>query len=131
MTPPPLTYQELDARFMRRWNENRYRPKRPEDEVLLASSAPQPTFTSRNGCLVHLTRFHTPKGTAFGVCGTMIAARHVVWVDPATVTFGCHLCVDRATSKGRPTHHLIPDTGCNATEGQRFLPKRLREAAHQ
>jgi hypothetical protein len=115
---------ELDTRYMRRWNNNPHATrKRPEDLLQPASSAPQPLARSVGGCLTHIVRFHTPKGLMIAQCGMLVAAHRLQWVAPADETFGCHKCIANAEHYGLPTYQLIPDTGCAATDGQRYRPK--------
>lgn len=94
--------------------------------------------TSQLGCLTHITRWvqhwtatyadelHVSAEALCGVFGTTWASRRkgegMLVRDPATETFGCHVCIERAERYGLPTYNLIPDTGCSATGGARFRP---------
>lgn len=88
--------------------------------------------THESACLTHITRYvteHHRDGeyhhtTPHGWCGTFPGAgrrnRGYEWVDPSGEVFGCHKCVERAEHFGVDTMLLIPNTGCEATEGKRY-----------
>ncbi|MCJ7726662.1 MAG: hypothetical protein MUP76_09790 [Acidimicrobiia bacterium] len=126
--PSPRDIQ--DERLLKRWNEHWWKPPTPEERLRVASGAPQPLFRSghASACLTHIVRFiapHRAEGTttAFGECGVQIP--RAVFIDPADETFGCAKCIAQCEKYKRPTYKLIPDTGCAATNGERYRPKSV------
>lgn len=101
--------------------------------------------TSEVGCLTHIARYVLDSVASYrwwkeggyqrsveaecGVVGTIDGTRkraNAIVIDPADETFGCHECISRAARHGLPTFGLIPDTGCSATGGARFRPRRRK-----
>ena len=94
--------------------------------------------TSSQGCLTHITRFvgdktaHAKHARTFpanryyeALCGVGSSRnRGAVVVDPSDEMFGCHLCIAKAERYGLPSYGLLPSTGCEATAGARFRPRR-------
>lgn len=97
-------------------------------------------YTTTAGCLTHLTRYistfrgretpHAWCNTIPGLGGVSGTGRNrIVWVDPADELFGCHRCIDAAEKHDAPTFSLIPNTGCEATGGERYRPARVVDGA--
>lgn len=129
------------ADLQRRYDELHVRDPRTVYEILSPSDADVYLFrTSEMGCLSHIARFvidsvasyrtwseggyHRSVEAECGIVGTLAGRHPMVVIDPADETFACHVCVERAVRHGLPTFGLIPDTGCSATGGERFRPKR-------
>lgn len=79
--------------------------------------------TSGLACLSHRPRFMTirPGGiSSEHWCGAL--AINVTSIED---DFVCHSCEERAVHFGWPPSTFIPDTGCSATEGRRFRPRKV------
>jgi hypothetical protein len=91
--------------------------------------------TSTQGCLTHVARYVSHSTATYrkdllicaeaecGVGASNGRRNPMIVIDPADETFGCHKCLARCIEYGLPTYSLIPDTGCSATDGQRFRPR--------
>ena len=106
--------------------------------IYRAPSASERCYTSTKGCLTHITRYIAERydwetgallgSTPHAWCNTFPGlggvsnggTNAVVWIDPATEMFGCHRCISVVEKHGGESLHLVPNTGCEATGGERY-----------
>ena len=126
-----LTIERLNARE----DEDRRLYERSSFVVYAEPAEDERLYTGKHSsaCLTHITRnvatFHegpTPDTpihhrTPHSWCGTFPGGRwNYEWVPVDGEFFACHKCIDAAAHHGVDTFSLVPNTGCEATGGERY-----------
>lgn len=113
------TVDDIKKRAFNGWQGSKRMVRSPAEAGIYLAVTPK-------GCLTHIVRYVSNWGGSRAsfeaLCG--IHQRVGAIVDPATELFGCHRCIAQAIKYGEPTYNLVPNTGCEATGGQRFRPRK-------
>lgn len=91
-------------------------------------------FRSRfkSACLTHIVRYVTDhydqgeyvRSTPHAWCSMFPSSAGYQFVDPEDEMFACHKCVTFGEKFGADTFRMVPNTGCEATEGKRYRTNR-------